>query len=163
MLAGETPLLPKICILVPDDISIEENKLSMFIKLAFLNNEDKAGCKPKIIVYYPDVKIYRSSANKSEYHTYFHENKIGDELGKQILSFVAKKDPICNIVFKKLTFDKPISSQNILSYKIDAKNKRVAAYVYANTLKLQLLAMFAVDEFKTEFRSEKFIKITLHI
>ena len=76
MFAGNKSLTSKICILFPDDISIEENKISAFIKLAFFNNNDTKNDKPNRIKYYPDIEIHRSSVNKSEYHTFSMRIKL---------------------------------------------------------------------------------------
>lgn len=103
MFAGNKSLTSKICILFPDDISIEENKISVFIKLAFFNNNHTKNDKPNRIKYYPDIEIHRSSVNKSEYHTFFHENKIGDVLGQKVLKYVKKeKTANCNSKLKQI-------------------------------------------------------------
>ena len=59
----------------------------------FFNNNDTKNDKPNRIKYYPDIEIHRSSVNKSEYHTFFHENKIGDVLGQKVLKYVKKEKP----------------------------------------------------------------------
>lgn len=158
MLAGETMLTGKICILVPDDISIEEEKMSYFIKLAFFNFNDSSTDKPKQIIYYPDVEIHRSSKNKSEYHTFFYKNQIGEYLGKQILEFVNKPREQKEIKFKRMLYNKPYLDNGVLSYSVNKKEKSVIVYVHASELKTQLLSMFKVEAFRTEFRKEKHIK-----
>jgi hypothetical protein len=52
MFAINPALSKKICVLVPDDISIEERKTSGFIKLAFMNSNSKNTKIGKQIVYY---------------------------------------------------------------------------------------------------------------
>lgn len=158
MLAGETALTSKICILTPDDISIEEDKMSYFIRLAFFNNYDSSSCKPKQIVYYPEVKVNRSSKNKSDYHTFFYENKIGANLGVKILDFVNKPKISKEIKFKRMTYDKFYLDNSILSYNINKSKKTITAYIHADTLKIQLLSMFTVESFRTSYRKEKPIK-----
>ena len=158
MFAGEIALTNKVGIVVPDSISIEEDKMSSFIKLAFFNIGDTSSLKPKQIIYYPDVEIYRSSKNKSEYHTFFHKNQIGENLGKQILNFIEKPKAPIKIRIKKSRYNKSSLDNCILSYGINKTNKKITAYVSAQVLKIQLLSMLKVESFRTEFRKEKRIK-----
>lgn len=158
MLAGDIELTPKICVLVPDDISIEENKVSSFIRLAFFNEQDQVSCKPRKIVYYPDVEIYRSSKNKSEYHTFFYQNEIGEKLGNQILDFVNKPKVERDIKFKKAIYGKNYNDNGTLSYSINEAEKRINISLSAGVLKIQLLAMLSIDVFKSSLRNEIFIK-----
>ena len=132
--------------------------MSYFIKLAFFNYNDLSSHKPKQIIYYPDVEVYRSSKNKSEYHTFFYENKIGDCLGEQILEFVNKPREQKEIRFKRILYDKPYLDNGVLSYSVDKPEKSVRVYVHEAELKIQLLSMFKVEAFRTEFRKEKHIK-----
>lgn len=157
MFAGDESLRSKICILYPDDISIEEKKMSSFIKLAFFNDNDKREDQPKKIKFYPDVEVYRHSLNRSEYHTFFYENRIGDILGRQILSFVNKTNRQI-VKIQKARYHKPSSERNILSYVVDKENGKIKAYLYSDALKIQLLSLFTVDKYKSEFRKEKKIK-----
>lgn len=158
MLAGDIELTPKICVLVPDDISIEENKVSSFIRFAFFNEQDQVSRKPRKIVYYPDVEIYRSSKNKSEYHTFFYQNEIGDNLGNQILDFVNKPNVEREIKFKKSIYGKSYNDKGTLSYSINEEEKKIDISLCAGVLKIQLLALFSVDTFKSLLRSENHIK-----
>lgn len=158
MLAGNKSLTSKICILVPDDISIEENKISAFIQLAFFNYKDTQNDKPKKIKYYPDIEIHRSSVNKSQYHTFFHENKIGDILGQKVLKFVKKEKAYRKIEIKRRKFDKVWSDTDVISYAVFEADKKVSVSIYADALKIQLLSMFTVESFRSEFRKEKPIK-----
>ena len=158
MFAGEIALTDKVGIVVPDSISIEEDKMSYFIRLAFFNNGDPSSLKPKQIIYYPDVEIYRSSKNKSEYHTFFHENKIGENLGKQILDFIEKPKAPREINIKRSRYNKSSLDNWILSYGFNKIKKKITAYVSAQVLKIQLLSMLKVESFRTEFRKEKHIK-----
>lgn len=155
MFASNPLLTTKICILFPDDISIEERKMSAFIKYAFFNKGDKINPKPRKIKYYPDVEVYRSSANKSDYYTYFHENKIGKNLGDNILKFVSKSKRTENIEIKQKAFGKTNNSKNVVSYFVDKDDAHIDVSVYSEVLKIQLFSMFTVNEFRTEFRKVK--------
>ena len=53
MFAHDADMMKKICLLVPDSMSIEENKTTAFIKLAYLNtNTPKMQIGKKIIYYH---------------------------------------------------------------------------------------------------------------
>lgn len=158
MFASNPLLTSKVCIIYPDDISIEEKKISSFINLAFFNRNDPQNCKPKRIKYYPDIEIHRSSVNKSDYYTFFHENVIGKNLGNKLLNFVNDSEKNKNIKFKYRIFDKTNLNKNLISYSISKKNKKINASIYAEALKIQLLSMFTIESFRSEFRKEKPIK-----
>lgn len=157
MFASNPALTSKICILFPDDISIEEKKISSFINLAFFNNNDPRKGQPTKIKYYPDVEINRSSINKSDYHTYFHENTIGNHLGDKILKFVNNSSKLERIEFKKAFYGKTNLNKNFVGYFVSKKDKRIDAFIHTEALKIQLLSMFTVDVFRTDFRKAKLI------
>lgn len=157
MFASNPLLTQKVCVLFPDDISVEEKKISTFLQLAFFNNLDSKNEKPTKLKYYPDIEPHRSSSYKSEYHTYFHENKIGENLGKNILGFVGNIERNKSIDFKEGQYGKTSSNKNLVSYAVSNKNKKIEVSINPDTLKMQLMAMFAVETFRTEFRKEKTI------
>lgn len=157
MFASNPLLTSKVCVLFPDDISIEEKKMSSFIELAFFNNYDLINPKPTKLEYYPDIEVHRSSINKSEYYTYFHENKIGENLGNKILEFIKNLEPNKSIEIKKSLYGKTSSNKHIINYFVSEKNKKIDVTVNPDALKIQLLSMFAVESFKTELRKEKTI------
>lgn len=155
MFASNPLLTPKICILFPDDISIEEKKISSFINLAFFNFNNDKKSKPLKIKYYPDIEVTRSSTNKSDYHTFFHENTIGENLGKKLLKFVNYSNKSKTIEIKNVIFGKPYSDNHIISYSISNDAGQVDAFIHIEALKIQLLSLFTVDGFRSEFRKEK--------
>lgn len=158
MFASNRNMLSKIGILVPDDISIEEKKLSSFIKLAFLNNRIPKSSRPTVITYYPDVEVHRNSKNKSDYYSYFHNNTIGENLGKRILDFVDINNKKTDIRFKKQYYNKPCSSNQIVSYFFSKEDNNFEVFVSPEILKLQLFSMFFNKSFRSEFRKNKPIK-----
>lgn len=155
MFASNPLLTSKICILYPDDISIEEKKMSSFINLAFFNFNNDKKSKPLKIKYYPDVEVNRNSTNKSDYRTFFHENTIGEFLGKSLLNFVKNTKGKKSIEIKSATFGKVNSDKHIISYSISNDDNQIDAFIHTEALKIQLLSLFAVDMFRTEFRKEK--------
>lgn len=75
MFAIDPILAQKICLLVPDKVSIEEEKISGFIRLAFFQEKAPENMV-RLIRYYPDVEVHRTSPNKSDYYSYYHDNKL---------------------------------------------------------------------------------------
>jgi len=159
MFAIDPSLSEKICLLTPDDISIDEKKVSMFIKLAFMNRKSPETRIGKQIIFFPDVYVNRISTEKSDYHTFFHNNEIGQNLGNEILSFVKPTKMKYFIKFNKSSFGKSTATSNQIDYHINIKNEELVVYIHPDALKIQLLSMFFVDEYKKEFRLYKAIKI----
>lgn len=158
MFAINPRLSSKICLLVPDDIAIEEKKVTSFIKLAFNNDKAITTKIKKEITYYPDLKVYRNSPNKCDYYTYFHNNEIGENLGNKIISFVKEENSQREIKFTRSKFGNPIKEENIVTYFIDKRKRNVKVFIYIYVLKVQLLGLFFVKENRTEFRKIKLLK-----
>jgi hypothetical protein len=158
MFAINPALSSKICLLTPDDISIEEQKTSGFIKLAFMNRNASDTQIGEQIIYYPDIKVNRASADKSYYNTYFHNNKIGEKLGGKIISFIEPGKTEKHIRFNKSLFRKPKSDPSTVDYYIDDETKTINVFIHVDTIKIQLLALFFIENYRTEFRRIKPIK-----
>lgn len=160
MFAIDPALAYKICLLVPDKVSIEENKISSFIRLAFFK-KDAPENKVHIIHYYPDVEIYRTSPNKSDYHSFFHNDEIGEFLGEELKIFLSKRRSQGTIYFKRNRFAQPNRDSNIVDYTISDKKKTVTISTHINPLKIHLLSMLGIDSIRKELRKEK--EIYVHV
>ena len=88
MFLSEEQMAKKTCLLVPDQIAVEEDKIGQFIKLAFLSEASDV----KIITYYPRVEKNIISNEVMNWHTYFHKDMIGENLGKNIMEFLKCDD-----------------------------------------------------------------------
>lgn len=155
MFAADPSLIDKICLLVPDKVAVEEDKIGGFIQLAFLNKfYDKN--KVHAICYYPDVTVHRLSENKSFYYTYFHEDKIGVFLGKEINVFLQLKNDN-TIIFSNKQFGKLSDESADIEYHIFNEQKKVCISVHTDILKVQLLSLLFVPEIRKELRQEKMI------
>lgn len=154
MFAIDASLANKTCLLVSDTISIEEDKVGKFIQLAFLK-EDVPETKVHLIRYYPDTEIQRTSPNKSDYHTFFHNDMIGDVLGKKIMDFLhsfAQQKKIC---FKRNRYGSESKDVRVVDYHEYSANKELRVSVHIEALKIQLLSLLALDEIRRELREEK--------
>ena len=67
------------------------------------------------LIAYPDVEIHRSSPNKSEYHTFFYENKVGKNLGERILGFANRLDDNKSIEIIHTFYGKAYTNKNIIT------------------------------------------------
>ncbi|MDO5558499.1 MAG: hypothetical protein Q4F95_02760 [Oscillospiraceae bacterium] len=161
MFAINPSLSKKICLLYPDDISIEEKKITQFIKLAFINREGSNTNIGSQIIYYPDVEVYRKSLNKSFYLTYFHNNQIGLKLGNNILDFIKSTSEDNRIYFEKIIYRKMYSNFDSIDFWVDNDSKSINAFINSKILRIQLLSLICVNEIKLELRKNK--SITQHV
>lgn len=157
MFAIDPILAHKTCLLVPDDVSIEEEKISWFIRLAFFRKEAPE-TKVHVIRYYPDVEIHRISPNKSDYHAFFHDDKIGLFLEKDLESFLSTKNSQKTIRFQNNRFKKPNENSGIVDYTLSSKSKTITVSTHIESLKIHLLSMLGVDAIRKELREEKEIR-----
>lgn len=157
MFAIDPILANKICLLVPDEVSIEEEKVSGFIRLAFFRKEAPE-TKVDVIRYCPDVEIHRTSPDKSDYYSFFHDDKIGLFLGRNLEAFLVDQHPQKTICFQKNRFQKPNRDSSIVDYTLSSKNKMITVSTHIESLKIHLLSMLGVDFIRKELREEKEIR-----
>ena len=94
---SEQSALSKTCLLLPDETAIEESKLGQFIRLAFLQEPNSA----EVIKFYPRIEKNILSNDVKYWHSYFVDDKIGRNLGNQILEFLERENLIYKIKFTK--------------------------------------------------------------
>lgn len=95
MFLGRPESQGKTCLLVPDDMAVEEDKLGAFLKYSFDNSN------VKIVRFYPQVLLNKSSVNVSNWYTFFLNNKIGNNLKVSIQSFLTNNTRSRSIIFTK--------------------------------------------------------------
>ena len=161
MFANNPALLKKICLLTPDSYSVEEDKVSAFIRLAFLQEGAPETTIGKHVTFFPDIKRFLDSPEKSGYYTYFHNNAIGEHLSRNVLSFVQKESAPQEVKFHKLQYNKPLKNEFSVDYTIDSDTSSVSVYVHSNTLKMQLLSLLFQPEVQSEIGKNN--KIAEHI
>lgn len=86
---SEPSSVKKTCILLPDPMAVEEDKMGQFMRLAFTKDPNDV----KVIGFYPSVKRAMLSENVKYWRTYFYKNRIGKNLEREILRFMAQ-DPL---------------------------------------------------------------------
>lgn len=157
MFAIDPELAQKIVLLVPDIISVEEDKISGFIKLAF-QKDDAPETRVHVIRYYPDVEVHRSSQYKSEYYSYFHENKIGTFLDRALRAFLTDGTTRRTISFSRSRSPDPQSSPDTVRYHFSSKNKDIQVNIHVDTLKIHMLALLEMEHIRRKLREEREIR-----
>lgn len=165
MFASNVDLLKKTCLLTPDNLSVEENKISAFIRLAYFNNPLE---KEKIenISFYPEIKKNTVSETKVDYHTYFPDNEIKKRLGIQINKFVEKGySEELEVIFKRNKYNKAYEDENVITYFYQNKhNEEVLNVIISpSILRVLLVALFNITEFKKELRETPYISKTVSV
>ncbi|MDE7186823.1 MAG: hypothetical protein K2O13_04870, partial [Lachnospiraceae bacterium] len=134
---SEPLAVKKTCLLVPDVMAVEENKIGQFIKLAFIREPDPL----KTITFYPMVESNVISDNVKHWHTYFYENKIGVNLRQNILRFIEQDSLKCRFKFTKSVGK---VKDGLIHYAV--KNDRLEITVLPRVLLCCIAAVFNIDE-----------------
>ena len=143
---SEEGALKKTCLLLPDETAIEENKLGQFIRLAFFKEPNSA----KMIRFYPRIEKNILSNDVKFWHTYFVNDKIGENLGNQIINFLEKEDLINKI---KFTRTKEKVEEGFIHYK--KRNSTLEITLLPRVFLNCVASIFNIDELsKKVFSSE---------
>lgn len=157
MFATNELLKEKLCLLIPDEYSVEENKITAFLNLAFLNEDNNI----KTIVFYPSVEQWKVSQFKSDFRTKFQNNNIGAHLSKQLSDYLTEdKDESISVNFKKSRFGKYHSDKKTISYFIE-KDGKLKVGISTEIIKAHIISFFNITDFKAELRKCK--KLSEHI
>ncbi len=133
----------KVFILIPDNENVEENYFSGFLSLGYAN------LIPKPIIFYPVTEKHLINEHNMKIFTYFNNNKIGENLKKEInkhLSTVikAKKLKVIKCRYQMNIIDSIsyyFSSDNVLCISVDV-----------HLLKYYIMAIFNISDFRREFK-----------
>lgn len=131
-------LRDRIITLVPEKFSVEEEKLSNFLKLAFWNSQEKL-INNKVIRFYPAAKRTMVSETHSFYETSFVENTLPVTLGEKI---------------REQMINDPHSSVCVVGEKINRYHKGclTVRLSYAS-IKNYLLALLSVSDVRNKIRA----------
>mgnify|MGYP001860454621 FL=1 len=144
---SEERALNKTCLLLPDETAIEENKLGQFIRLAFLQEPNAV----KVIKFYPRVEKNIVSNDVKNWHTYFWNDKIGQNLGDQIQKFLETENLGYRIKFTK---NKKKVDEGYIHYKKNETNLEIT--LLPRILLNCIAAVFNINEVsKTIFNAGK--------
>lgn len=138
---SEEQMAKKTCLLVPDQIAIEEEKIGQFIKLAFLRETSDV----KIITFYPRVQKNIVSNEVMNWHTYFNKDMIGEHLGENIMGFLK-----CDVLKYQIRFSQNINKVNEGMIHHSVVDGRLVITALPRILMLCIATIFNVDEFEDE-------------
>lgn len=134
---SEETAVKKTCLLLPDDMALEENKLGQFLKLAFMREPNGL----KVINFYPRVEKNIVSDNVKYWHTYFYKDKIGSHLGMKINHFLEADNYIHKIRFAR---DVRKIQEGYIHYQI--KDKKLEIRVLPRVLIFCIATVFNIEE-----------------
>lgn len=133
-------LRSRIITLVPEQFSVEEEKLSGFLRLAFWNKKQKL-INNKVIRFFPMIKRSMVSERHSFYETYFVDNQlppsIATQISKQLIEY-----PRSTVV--------SISEKSV---KIGKNSIRI--WMSCDSIKNYMLAILSVGEIRKRLRACK--------
>ena len=130
----------RIITLVPDQFSVEEEKLSSFLRLAFWNKKDRL-INNNVIRFYPTTNRSMVSETHSFYETFFDNNRLPPSIARRINSQL-DKDPCSNVL--------AINGENVKNEK-----RSVGIWLNCDSIKNYFLAILSVSEIRKKLRSCK--------
>ena len=155
LFASESSLIPKMCMLIPDSMSVEEDKIGSFLRFSLANRKAPESSVKKI-VYYPDLEVHRLSVDTSKYLTFFHDNCIGPILGEKINIFLKRNAKKHKIRFVYSKFGKNSTSSDVIDYCFqNAGDKKLCISISADSLRVQIMSILFIKEVRRELRKPK--------
>lgn len=157
--ASNKRITKKICLITPNEINVEENKISEFISLAFI----KKSTGIHNIEFYPVVKQNRISNYTGNYYTRFLNNRIGKTLSDNIEKFIKENtNNTISLYLKKVPRNN--NNKNYKNYyRINNNKKKIIFYVDYNYLKYYIISLFSIPEFRSEIRKKNNIKDSVQV
>lgn len=133
----------KTCLLIPDEMAVEEDKLGSFLRLAF------SSTYVNILNFYPQIKHNKISENVFQWFTFFNHNEIGKELGASIQDFICKNVGKREICF---TANKSDIGKGKIYYKIE--NYKLQIEIQPRILLICFASILNCSEYESEFFSK---------
>jgi len=151
MFAMNEWIAQKLCILIPDEYSVEENKITSFLKLAFFRENNNID----LIKFYPEVETWKISENKMDFRTKFFNNKILDNLEQRLNDFLKKdRNEFITINFRNAPYkNQIINDSTVVSYFLD--KDIVNINVSVEIIRAHIISFFNIDSFRSEMRTIK--------
>lgn len=143
--ASNPNLRDKIVTIVPERYSVEEEKLSSFISLAFWNRKNKL-ISNDILRYYPVTKNIKISDYRSIYHTFFKNNVVPNTLQKEINNILNITNDITKVC---------IYNSSLLSNNVKHNERTTTVHISFESFKNYMFSIFTVDEIRRKLHSCK--------
>lgn len=140
----------KTCLLIPDRIAVEEDKIGGFIRLAFMR-KGKDTSTLTYFNYYPRMKKTIISTDTQYWHTYFYRDQIGNNLGKNIIGFIEQNNIAPQFKFAK---KKEKIKKGYIHYNVDKKGK-LTITIPPRILLSCIAAIMNIEELQKSLFGEK--------
>ncbi len=155
MLASNKSTASKLLVLHPDRDSVEEDKISAFIWLAYYAGKEPVLSKKHAISFSPLLKKVYGSNDKYTYHTAF-PNKLSVESRTRngIDEFLKNPDtqPLSALTFQKAKFNSPTTATpDMIDYHKDGPALRM--YISSMALRSLLFSLLSLDSVKDQLES----------
>lgn len=130
----------KIITIVPERYSVEEEKVSGFLSLAFWNKKKRV-ISSNIIRFYPITKRVIISDNRSVYHTFFNNNIIPTGLSKNIHRAILRADHRETII-----------AYDTLRKNVFHREDKTVVHLSFASLKNYIFALYTIKDIRDELR-----------
>lgn len=149
--SSKKELLPRIAIIAPDKYSVEEDKLGVFLERSLSHQDEK---NTGLYRYYPDIVPHPFSENKSDYYCYFHNNIIGENLGRFFQSFLnTDENESFELKIQKSPYNKETKDTDVIEYFTE--DEKIRAFVHPKVLKAQILSLMCLQDVKKFLKQSK--------
>lgn len=142
MFASNTNLQGKIITLVPEKYSVEEEKVSAFLSLAFWNKKQTI-LDNEVIRFYPQIKKVGISKDRNTDYTYFPNNTFPYELGNRLKSKIITQQTTNMRLFGV--------RYNSVNADITYTKDTYVNFEYA-VFKNYVFSLLSIDEFRRKIR-----------
>lgn len=139
--AGNPYIRNKIITISPERYSVDEEKVSGFLSLAFWNFKKKI-INNNVIRFYPIAKKVNISPNRSTYYTFFKNDELPQSLSKRLASII-----------EQTSQKEKISIKKVINYQKSYTNKLV--HLDFVSFKNYFFALYTIQELRDELRECK--------
>lgn len=152
MLASNKSTASKLLIIHPDSNSIEENKISKFIELAYYRGQNSVLSKQQAIAFNPVIQKKYESNDRYVYHTTFPSNLVIESRARNSIDdFIKSTDtqPLKKLLFRKAPYSRPTPHRPEI---IDYFEKKGVLHLYISPMSLRgfLFSLLSIDNIREE-------------
>lgn len=135
----------KICLLIPDEMAVEDDKLGAFLRLATKKTEVNT------VTFYPKIRQNVVSENVKHWHTSFNDDVIGRSLENRIVSFIDKNRENRGIQFNS---SRTRIDDGFICYEI-SEEKMLSIVLKPRVLMICVGALFTLKDFLKNLNVDK--------
>lgn len=162
MLASNKSTASKLLILHPDRDSVEENKISSFIFLAYYSGENPVLSHKSEVTFNPVLSRSYDTNDRYTYHTSFpNDLKLESYTRNEIDSFlnITEVQPISKISFSRTKFHDPTEEVGNIDYYLEEDT--INFYISPMALRCLLFSLLCLDHVKSHVEESTSISIVM--